>query len=41
MSSLFYIGRGTRQSCPLSPVMFALAPLAEWVKEDPFIRGLS
>lgn len=40
-SAQFPIQRGTRQVCPLSPILFALAiePLATWVRKDALIRG--
>lgn len=43
LSSQFRLFRGTRQGCPLSPLLFALAiePLAESVRTDPNIHGLN
>lgn len=42
-SSNFHILKGTRQGCPLSPLLFALAiePLAEAVRAQADIHGLS
>lgn len=42
MSHAFALGRGTRQGCPLSPLLFAIAiePLAAVVRATPGITGL-
>uniref|UniRef100_A0A8C5MWS0 Reverse transcriptase domain-containing protein n=1 Tax=Leptobrachium leishanense TaxID=445787 RepID=A0A8C5MWS0_9ANUR len=43
LSSAFHITNGTRQGCPLSPLIFILAlePLALQIKTAPAIKGLS
>lgn len=41
MSEAFALGRGTRQGCPLSPLLFAIAiePLAAQIRDSPRIEG--
>ncbi|KAF7704191.1 hypothetical protein HF521_021263, partial [Silurus meridionalis] len=41
-SAEFTLARGTRQGCPMSPLLFALAiePLAAAIRDDPSIEGL-
>lgn len=41
MSHTFHLGRGMRQWCPLSPLLFALAikPLAILIRDNPGITG--
>lgn len=42
VSRAFALHRGTRQGCPLSPMLFALAlePLAAWIRRDPMVKGI-
>lgn len=42
ISQPFGLGRGTRQGCPLSPLLFALSiePVAQIIREDALIKGI-
>lgn len=42
LSPSFFLGRGTRQGCPLSPGLFALTlePLAILLRSSPTVRGI-
>ena len=43
MSDHFYLGRGTRQGCPLSPLLFSIAiePLVIALRQDDRIEGIT
>jgi len=43
VSPPFLLQRGTRQGCPLSPLLFAIAiePLAIWLREDVNFKGIN
>lgn len=42
LSPPFSLGRGTRQGCPLSPLLFAIAiePLAIWLRSEERFKGI-
>ena len=42
ITEIIHLGRGTRQSCPLSPVLFTMIIelLAQIIRDDKQIRGI-
>lgn len=42
LSPSFQLHRGTRQGCPLSPLLFAIAiePLAIWLRSEETFEGI-